>query len=81
MGNKRHRNKVEPQPELTTREQTILQLKGAGFSAETFPDSQLALFALAAGLRSDLQGLADCIDEFGAMVEDYLAEPEGEGGE
>ena len=58
----------------SNREQIILQLQQAGFAAETFPDSTLALLAALAGLRGDLQEIQDSIDTMGAMLEDCLAE-------
>ena len=60
----------------STREQVIIQLAEAGFQADTFPDSVLAMFAAMAGLRSDVREVSDALDSMGALFEEYLFEEE-----
>lgn len=57
-----------------TRDQVILQLQEAGFQADSFPDSMLALFAAIWGVRGDLQNIEDAIDNVGGLIEEYCFE-------
>ena len=56
------------------RDEVIEQLQMAGFQADSFPDSMLALFAAIWGVRSDMQDLTDSIDAMGAVIEEYCFE-------
>lgn len=56
------------------RDEVIEQLQLAGFQADSFPDSMLALFAAIWGVRGDLQNIEDAIDNMGAVIEEYCFE-------
>lgn len=56
------------------REEVIEQLQIAGFQADSFPDSMLALFAAMWGVRGDLQNIEDAIDNLGGLIEEYCFE-------
>lgn len=74
MAKTKQEKKPERQKVPHNRDQVILQLQEAGFQADSFPDSMLALFAAIWGVRSDMQDMTDSIDTIGVLIEEYCFE-------
>jgi hypothetical protein len=78
MGNKRHRNKVKEEPQMSRKEAAIKYLAKSGFDPTQFTEGQLAFLAVMACVREDLQQIAEATDALGSMLEDHLFEGDDE---
>jgi hypothetical protein len=70
MGNKRNRNKPQPEESPNLKAKIVDDLRKSGFDPDSMKEFELALLIQIGAAKNEI---VDAIDELGAMLEDVLA--------